>query len=377
MINVLPVAGVRQPRGVVKIQGNVVDGWIDSSVTNNTYFEADTFHVAFSASALVGTYDAEFFSSITTDTFVEILYGFPSNPDKPDPTELTSHIYARIDDIDYDPVNRIITLTGRDLTGALIDGKVPRDFVNKTASQVVATIAKAYSLASVITPTSGYVGSLSQDGGYELLHTEGSDWDLIANLARHVGFVAYVQQKTLYFQADTTGNTDPYVIQWTPPTDDVASPTANAIELSFTRSLTITKGVSVTVQAAGLSNKASVSRSYPTAPRAITPGKATPYGATTVYTYTLPAGSTPAECEAEALKRYTTIVSHAMKVKGTLPGDGLLSARGLVQVKGTGTDFDQTYFPRSVTRSMNMKDGYTMEVQGQNFTPNMAPVVSE
>jgi hypothetical protein len=381
-----PTAGstVRQPRGAVRINGNLAPGWIDFSVTNNTYFEADTFRVTYSATALTkmvgpdALYDATWFSEITTDTFIEILAAaHVTNPAKPDPSEMTSLIYGRIDDIEYNPKLRTITLTGRDLTGALIDAKVPRDYTNQTASYIATDLANQHNLTPVITATQGRVGTAQPNGDVELIQTEGSDWDLLASLARQAGFICYVQQQSLYFQPESS-DPDTYQITWTPPTTGVGYPTASVVDLTFSRSLTIVKGVTVKAMSPGRINKPSVTRYYPTAPKSITPGKATPYGPTTLYTYRLAADMTPSAVEQFALSRYKLITSHAMKLTARLPADGLLAPRGvIINVNGTGTAYDQTYYPRSVTRTMSFGDGYSMTVEAQNFTPNLASVFSD
>jgi phage protein D len=381
-----PRAGsaVRQPRGAVKINGNVVPGWIDFSVTNNTYFEADTFRVTYSATALTrmvapdALYDATWFSEIATDTYIEVLAAVRvSNPDKPDPSEMTSLIYGRIDDIEYNPKLRTITLTGRDLTGALIDAKVPRDYVNQTASSIATDLAKQHNLTPVVTAIKGAVGTAQPNGDVELIQTEGSDWDLLAALARQAGFICYVQQQSLYFQPESS-DPDTYQITWTPPTKDVGDPIASVVDLTFSRSLTIVKGVTVKAMSSGRINKPSVTRYYPTAPKSITPGKATAYGPTTLYTYRLPADMTPNAVEQFALSRYKLITSHAMKLTARLPGDGVLAPRGvIIKVSGTGTAYDQTYYPRSVTRTLSVEEGYSMTVEAQNFTPNLASVFSD
>jgi hypothetical protein len=134
--------------------------------------------------------------------------------------------------------------------------------------------------------------------------------------------------------------------------------------------------VTVTVRSPSLLKKTAVVQSYPTTPRSITAGKASPYGATTIYYYTIGAGKTPTQVQQYAEQQYRTIVSHAMKLKATLPGDNLLTARGVISVQGTLTAYDQTYYPRSVVRRMSRTQGYSMSVDAQNFTPNLAAAES-
>src|SRR6185312_15026296 len=115
----LPDGEVRHPRAIVKLSGTAVDGWISWEVTSNTFYEADTFRVSFAVSDLPPANDANWFST-QKELFVEIFAGFPSNPDKPDPSELKSLIYGRVDEMDFDPLQATINLTGRDLTAVFI-----------------------------------------------------------------------------------------------------------------------------------------------------------------------------------------------------------------------------------------------------------------
>jgi hypothetical protein len=214
MLNTLPVAAsARAPRGIVQVNGRTVSGWIDFEVKNSTFFEADTFSVNFSENALPkpqgftsdvgyeGTdgLGAQFFSNISEDTFVELFAGFPADPNNPQLSELTSLIYGRIDDINYDPALGVLTLTGRDLTGALIDAKVAHNYLNKTAAFVATDVANSHALTPVTAQTKGLVGSLQPSGDYQLLQTTGSDWDLLTQIARRYGFICAVQGKTLFF----------------------------------------------------------------------------------------------------------------------------------------------------------------------------------
>lgn len=361
------MAAARQPRALVRLNGTVVPGWITWTVSNNSYYEADTFHLVFATARLPKGNDANWFST-QTETFVEILAGFPSNVDNPDANELTSLIYGRIDDMDYDPVAQTMTLTGRDLTAAFIDAKIASEYTNQTSSQIAKTLAGLHGLTGVITATSTDVGNYYSHDNMQM-QAGRSEWDLLAYLARHEGFVAYVSGSTLYFGPDQTGTGNPFVINYE---TGIGAPTANVSEMSFTRSQTVVKGISVTVSSAGRYN-ASVTKSYPVAPRGTTPGKSSPFGATTDYYYNIPAGATPLQVLARAQAIYNTIIQHAMKLKVRMPADVTTTPNSTINVRGTGTAFDQTYYPRLVTRSMSFDEGFTMEIDAQNNSPNLTP----
>jgi len=358
----------KQPRSVVRVNGKVVPGHISWSVTNNSFYEADTFRLVYSTSKLPIANDEIWFSE-QTETFIEILAGYPSNPDKPDPSQLVSLIYGRIDDLEYDPVQQTLTLTGRDLTGAFIDAKIITDYANKKSSDIATLLAQEHNLQAKITPTKDYVGTYYDNDHMEL--RTGSEWDLLAKLARREGFVVFVSGQTLYFGPDTTGQGSTLKLNYQQPDSDHGSPRGNFESISFSRSQTVAKGITVTVQSAGVLNK-SVKQSYPTAPKSIAAGKSSPYGATTNYYAYMPAGSTPMQCLARAEELYKEIISHAMKVKVTLPADLITSPTSTVIFAGTGTAFDQQYLVTVVTRSMSVDDGFTMDVDAQNASPNLA-----
>src|SRR6185312_4328200 len=112
----------RQPRGIVQLGGVTVPGWSRWQVNNNSYYEADTFRIEYAASAMQGGYDAAWLSQ-QKEIFASIFAGLPADPDAPSKDDLELLIYGRVDRFSFDPVGGILTLTGRDLTGAFIDKK--------------------------------------------------------------------------------------------------------------------------------------------------------------------------------------------------------------------------------------------------------------
>lgn len=372
------VGPVRYPRGIVKMGSFgsevAVSGWVRFTVNNNSHYEADTFQVEFAVSAMPADHDANWLSS-QTEVFVQILAGFPANPNAPTPDELKPLIYGRIDDIDYQVGTEIIRISGRDLTGALIDDKSQLEYVNQTAKQIVVDIAKKHGLSYQAKDTHGFIGIPDIDGQTHLKSVS-SHWELVAGLAQRVGFVTYVVGTLLYFGPEQVNPDDPdnvYTLHYQKRTGANAAPVSNAITLSFSRSLTIAKGISVTVRSAGISKK-TVTASYPTAPKAITPGKASPYGSFTRYFFNMPAGATPAQAQRRAQELYNSLIQHEMKMRARFPADNLLSMQSVIRVQGgTGTAFDQTYFPLKITRKMDMEDGYDMIVDAQNRTPSIQP----
>lgn len=361
-----PVSSIaRTPRGAVRINGQLLPGWIYWRVSNTSFYESDVFEVKYAASALPPGYDATWFMSQTSDIFVEILGGSPTIPDV---NQLTSFVYGRVDDIEYDPVSECLTLTGRDLVGAFIDQKIMANYTNQRASDIVQTLATAQNVSYQITPTTNYTGS--PVGTDTVRMHVGSAWDLLCDLAREAGFIVSMKNQTLYFGPDNTGTGTTLAISYQRAPTGGGTPIGNFESIHFTRSLTVVKGITVTVMSAGTTG-ATIKKSYPTAPRSIAPGKSSPYGSTTNYYVTMPAGAPAGKVLQRAETLYNQIISHAMRLSLRMPADETTTPFSSIKVTGTGTSADQVYFPRVVTRIMSVDDGFSMEIDAQSNSPNL------
>lgn len=376
-------SAARQPRAIVQINGTAIpqaiptaaattlSGWISWEVSSNGFYEADTFRVSFAASALPQTNDSAWFAT-QREAYVSIYAGFPQNPDSPNIAELTQLIYGRIDEVHYDPAQRIIECTGRDLTAAFIDAKIASGYPNQTSSKVAEQLAAVHGLGSIVKPTSIKVGNY-YDNDQVQLQASRSEWDLLAYLARREGFVVYVAGQLLHFEPDPTNTADPYPINWKPPSSETDSPTCNVIELSFSRSLTVGKGIAVTARSPNFDTGRPVVQSYPSNAKGTQAGKAGPFGDVQNFYFTMAAGASPVQVQAFAKAQYDAIIAHEMKMAARMPADDILTMQMPIRVQGTGTAFDQIYFPRKIERQMNIDDGYVMTVEAQNVNTDSTP----
>jgi hypothetical protein len=122
--------------GLVRVNGQVVPGWDNWEVDNNTFYEADTFRVCFAASALPAAFSTAWWSQ-QTEVFLEVFAGFPADPQNFTAADLQLQIYGRADHMEFDPVSReAVVLSGRDLTGYFIDTKTTEEWRNQTASAI-------------------------------------------------------------------------------------------------------------------------------------------------------------------------------------------------------------------------------------------------
>lgn len=362
---------VRRPRSMVKLNDAAVPGCIDWTVSNNSFSEADTFRVKYAASLMPASFNANTLSR-STEVFLEIMAGFPTDPDKPDPSELHSLIYGRVDDIEYDPFERSFVLTGRDLTAVFIDSKITSQYVHQVSTDIVQSLAHSHQLQVESIVTTTQVGTYYNNDQVQL-QAGRSEWDLLLYLAQKEGCVVYVSGKTLFFEKFSTDTNSPFDIVWDQPDDETGCPVSNVIDLTFERDLTVGRGITVTARSPNRTTGKPTVASYPSNPRGIQAGKASSFGSVQAYYFNLSADQTPTQVQAFAKARYDAILSHEVKLRARLPADNSLSIQGAIRVQGTGTAFDQIYYPRLIERQMSMDEGYTMTVEAQSVSPSANP----
>jgi phage protein D len=360
---------VRQPRGMVRINKTPVQGWLDWEIESNNYREADTFRVTFALSKLVAPFDEAWFAAQTTIN-VELLGGFPPDPTNFGASDLDSLIIGNVDEVSYDPAQRTLELSGRDLTSLLIDAKTAEKWQNQTASEVASTLAKRHGLTPVVKATTDTLGRF-----YQIDHvsttTVQTEWDFLCWIAQQTQFVVYVKGMELHFepQADPS-NAPRYPITWTPA--DATQPFgSNTIHMSFTRTLTVGNTISVTVRSWNVKQRKGFTASYPRGhAKGIRPGTATQPAQ--AYSYIIP-NLTQDQATKRAQAIYNEIIKNEMRMSASLPGDNVLTPLSVIPVSGTGTVFDQNYFPESITRRMSFGSGYTMDVRCRNHSTDAQP----
>jgi phage protein D len=364
--NARPGPIARRPRGAVKLNGAAVPGWIDIEVENNAFRAADTFRVTYSIGQLVAPYTLDWFSTQSSLSCEIFMNEDPADPASYTPSAADSQILGQVDDIDIDLVARTIMLAGRDYTAKLIDTKTSTGYLNKTSSEIATILAGQAGLSPVVTATSTQVGTFYKDNRADL-QQERSYWDILCELARYENFDVFVKGNELHFQAKPKDSGDRYALVWD-ATGTV--PTANVTDLRLQRSLTIAQGVAVTVKSWHGKMKKSLSASWPRTPAKTKPGQS---GATTplAYTFTI-AGLTQDQAQQEAQRRYDEITRHMVKLSAEMPGDGLLDCTKIVQLRGTGSNWDQDYFPDEVHRYMSVTEGYRMTVSAKNISQEYA-----
>lgn len=359
------VSVARQPRGIVKANDVRLDGWTRFEFDNNTYSEADTFRVTFALSDLPAAYNDAFWAG-QMEVFIELFAGFPVDADHYSADDLKSWIYGRVDDVEYDPVARLIHVSGRDLTAILIDARTTESFQNLTSSQVATLLAERHGFTPVVTATKDIIGKF-----YELdtvkVNTQRSEWDILTQLASAEGYTVYVKGKELHFEPITPPGTNTYELKWEPPTDDNGAYGFNGKHITFKRALNIARGIVVEVTYTVPGKKGTFKVRYPNKSTGIKVG----HGKSHAQLYPITVlNLSPKAALDRAQKEHAAITKHEVKMHASMPADDFLLPTSIITMTGTGTAFDQTYYPESVVREMDIDAGYSMSVHGKNHSPS-------
>lgn len=349
----------RQPRGLVKVNGAVVSGWIFFETDENEHSSPSTFHAVFAASVLPKDHGPDWWAS-QGDLTIELFAGFPSDPAAYGEGELASIFSGKVDDLTLDE-EMVLEVRGRDLSAPLLDTKTSDKYINQTASQIATKLAAKYGLTPQVTATSTRVGTYYKQDHVDL-KDDRSEWDLLLWLARQEGFQVFVAGKTLHFGPMPTSGS-PYVFARTVIPGQ--PPAWNAKSVKFSRTLTVAKDIEVTVTSWNATKKLTYTRKATRSRKGSAPH---------VQKYSYRIGNlTPEQAQKRANQILIDLSRHEMKVSVEGPADVGLVIGGVIKITGTETLFDQTYFPSSIHRLMQADGGYTWSVEAKNHSPESEP----
>lgn len=361
-----PSSSVTRCRGMVLINGERAAGLVEFEVDNNGYFQADTFRVVLCLSAQPEGRAFAFWAA-QTGMEVELLAGTPQDPDNFTRTDLRSWLTGWVDDLSVDPLRDEIVLTGRDMTGVLVDTKRTVAFTNLRSSDIAIQIAREIGLAYAVTETQQFAGVMASIVK-QLLNDRATYWDVLTKLAQFEQYAVFVEGKTLHFEPRSPAM-EPYSLQYQAP-GALAYVQANFMAMQFARNLTVARGVKVTVLSwnakTGKTVKAIAQRARV---KNTTIGRSGNTGLPPAeYTFTF-SGLDQNDAQKKANALLQDISQHEVNLSAELPGDDLLTAQTPVKVTGTGTEFDQVYYPASIQRRFSLDEGYRMSLRARNYSP--------
>jgi phage protein D len=273
---------------------------------------------------------------------------------------------GNVDNHIYDAIENTISIVGRDLAAGMIDTRIVTTFRNLTASEIATQFAAEHGLQAMVTPTTTIVGRI-----YDVDHDETSsgdfsqmtnEWDLLCRLGEAEGIVPYVSGTTLYFNPPS-GNPPVYPVELTRDFNGLL--VAGVTELLLERHMTYAQDVVVKVKSWSSRKKTAIISTVRT--------KTVDEGAVTrvklpVYLYEVP-NLSQAQCLAKAQQLALDISRHERYVRVIIPSLALMSPQTFIPVSGTGTDYDSTYFPLTITYEVTTERGASTFIEATTSSP--------
>lgn len=348
-----------EPRGLVQVDGELVTGWTAFDTEENEFTAPDSFRVTFAMSDLPPGKDADWWSR-AEKAEVELFAGRTS-AENYTTGDLSSIFVGQVDDVDADWVGRTITVSGRDLTAPLIDTKTSEKHVNLTASEVAEKLAGKYGLDPVVEATTTKVGKFYKTDQVDL-QEERTEWDLLTWLAREEGFMVYVRGRELHFERARDAETA-HAYEVTREALQGAVEAGNYVNLNTSRNLGLSGEIKVTVKSWNSKQKKAFTKT------ATKPGKGG--GAAQEFSYTIP-GLTSDQTQERARSILADLSKHGARLNFTGPVEVGLHIADIIRLSGTGTAWDQVYYPERISRQMSLQ-GYEWTVDAKNKPPEADP----
>jgi phage protein D len=356
--NPLAPGYANRPRLRVLSNNAPIPGALAARIESNNHFQADRFTLSFVPALNGATGTLNWWSGqklIPVDIQLGLL---PLGAQPNQPPTWTSLLTGVADKMTIEPGRNMVQIEGRDLTANFIDNLNTGEFVNQSSSAIVQSLAQEYGMTAQVTNTNDTVGRYWADGRtISKSHKDGkttTEWDLIVSLAKKEGYDAFVQGNVLYFQPPTPATATPYT--WLYKFDAQGRQSGNVSSLKMDRTLTISKGMHVTVKSWSVKQARAFTKTSSTS-ASITG----PFGNTAAQEYLIQHPNlTEDEAQTYADTTAAELASHELLISATMPGDTLLTPRTLVNLTGTGTVFDQLYYTTSITREIDIRSGFVM-----------------
>ena len=366
----MPAQTARRPRGYLQINGqNIL--LTELTVTSATHFGADSWTAETGLFQHPQGLDLAFWDKLQVPTKMKAFYGLlaPGQKANEFPTAGNSSlaIVGVIDTMEFDRAQGIVRLSGRDETAVLIDNKTANRYFNVTASDAVTLIAKQFGFTPNVTATTTPVGKL-ESNSYSTMTNSMAYWDFIIFLAQQENFDAYISNGVLYFgppEADT--DAQPWV--WYLNDDGKGRLNGNVYEMTLTRSLNLSRDVTVTVLShSSKTGKSLVAYASKAGTRVPTSSRSGNANTTSNYIYRRP-GLSQIQAQNLANAKLAEISKFEREYSVTLEGDPGLTVRKMTIIRGTNTSFDTNYYIKSISKSWDRQGGFTMRVEGVNVPP--------
>lgn len=349
---------VRKPNARLLINGNEIPGLIEAEVDNNNFYAADEWRASVVLSRQPKETGWDFWAS-TPGLTANILLGERGAE--------TSVIVGEVDRCATDPVRDVVILNGRDMSASLIDNRTRNKYLNWPVHRVVERIANRHRLSAVVTETPELAGTLFNNEVSEI-DLGPSHWDLLTFLAQQTGRTLYVRDNTIYFVDESFVERTPYPVVWSGKPATAENPRAALMSIELERNLVLAQDVVVNVLSYNMGTGEVVEATAESSSRIPIVDHRGRRRFKQVYTREIP-DLTEAEADARATKLLEEITQHERRLRFRAPGDNALTTQSLIQLSGTGTSYDQDYYPDHIIRRWSWDEGYIMNVRAKNHSP--------
>lgn len=218
------------PRPWVKISGVQIPA-IEIQVTRKAERSADRFHARLSLTK-AGRYGLalnDFADWKPQD--VEVMASIA-----PGGGDAQTVILGRVDEPEICWKDMTVTLDGRDKSSLLTEKRRSEKFANQKTKDIIEKIAKDHKLMAHVQSDAGYAGKIhTQDHAHLALNR--TDYDILSDLAEREGCRWYVDGNDLYFEPKDTDN-GTVEVYWYPPGAVEAYTVSNALDLKTRRNMT-------------------------------------------------------------------------------------------------------------------------------------------
>ena len=363
-------SAVRRPRLQALANGKVILGAESAEVSDNGYLQSNRFRLTIAIGPDKDMTPAWW--SDNTDVMVEIKVGLLPDGAAEGTGTYTSLIIGSADLVEVDLIRGTIHVEGRDLAAKLIETKTQESYSNKTSSQIATILAGNHGLTPVVTATSTPVGQY-----YQLEHDkltlnnfsrQTTEWDLLTSLADLEGFDVWVQGKELHFgpAPDSQGTVFGIIYQPGPPV------VGNVLTIAMERHLLLANDIQVTVKTWNAKHKAAFTRVVKASGATAPPKKA---GTTAPQNYVfVKPNLTPDQALKFGQQKLVELTRHERIVRVEMPGELVLTTRGMVSLTGTGTSWDQQYYVAELTREIG-EHGFYQRLRLKNSSPRTQQTV--
>jgi len=351
----------RAPRLRLLANGVPIRGAVEASVISNNHYAADRFTATVALG--IDLWATAAFWASQTDILLDVQFSLDGG------ATFVSLVQGLVDTVAIDVLSGSLQIEGRDLTAALIENRTQETFANHTSSEIAVIFAQRHNLTPVVTATTTAVGRYYQNEHDRTALNQFSrsmtEWDLLIFLAGQEGFDVFIRGTSLYFQ----------------PTSETAAPALTVVpgdlqELRLERSLTLARDIVVTVKTWNSRQQNSFTQTVRASGRRSGGGTGGGLRGTPQHFVFVRPNLTMSDALKLAQQKAAELTQHERVWEAVMPGDLTIDPRSVVQLIGTETDFDQTYFVDMIERHLSIETGFVQRVRAKNTSPRTTATTS-